>query len=88
MAYCRFLDSDIYVFSTVFDGKNCIECCACSMGEQVKGSPFRKSFFAYTTVDMLNHLVAHQDNGDYFDPKVIMEVMEDDSYNFGGDSDF
>jgi hypothetical protein len=88
MAYCRFLEADIYVYATKVEDINAICCAACIIMPTVSGELLPRSYYAYNTIEMIDHLRQHEDHGDYFPHHVVTAIMDDDKLNFGSDEDF
>ena len=66
MSYCRFIESDAYIYDDVAFG---LYCCACSLGKSLKG------FAAGEDYDkMLAHIQDHRNAGDYI-PEYVDEEL-------------
>ena len=70
MSYCRFIEADVYVFTSSAG----IECCGCSLQEREHaqttfGGPDANN-------DMITHLRVHQARGDYV-PDDVFERLSD-----------
>lgn len=74
MSYCRFGESDAYIYENV-DGW--IECCACSL----TSVDDLTSFKAETHEDMLRHVFHHRAAGDHIPEHVDTRLIEDMSEN-------
>jgi hypothetical protein len=83
MAYCRFLDSDAYIYDDVVYG---LYCCVCSLSEaRVEYNDFFKmemtvvtGFIAGDDYDkMLSHIADHRAAGDYIPEDVDERLIEE-----------
>lgn len=79
MSYARFGwdQSDVYVYSTKFNGKDFIVCAMCYFGDEMEGS-----FYAESTLEMLDHLKAHQKAGHLVPHDTFDALITDDPENF------
>lgn len=89
MSYARFGwdGSSVYVFATMKDGLEVIECCACSLVEPEKlDKPFTDMFgitheyagsffFADTRQEMIDHLIDHEAAGDTVTEDTYAELI-------------
>lgn len=73
MSYCRFTESDAYIFRNL---KGEIECCACAL----MSLEIYKSFYAYTEEEMLEHIAEHRSDGhdipEFVDEQLKREIAE------------
>jgi hypothetical protein len=66
MSYCRFINSDAYIYDDVYYG---LYCCACSLDESLGG------FIAGEDYDkMLAHIEDHRNIGEYI-PEYVDEQL-------------
>lgn len=84
MSYCRFIEADVYVFSTYTD----IECCFCRLQEREwedhPNSPFGGYFTSvgeiiptrFDNLGMIEHLRLHQEQGHYV-PDYVFDRLAD-----------
>jgi hypothetical protein len=87
MSYCRFSESDMYIYSHVAGG---IICQVCSlMPLQKTTSMFfngefkmHGDFWAYSTQEMIDHVRQHELAGDDFPIRIYERLREDDKENF------
>lgn len=79
MSYARFGwdDSDVYVYSTDINKKPYIACAACYFGDDLE-----PSYYAESTLEMLDHLKAHQKAGHLVPENVFDALITDDPTNF------
>jgi hypothetical protein len=76
MAYSRFIDSDIYIYSHI-DGY--IECCACWLDENKdEYSLFLANVQIYNDMDLARHLKAHASLGHEMPHNLLQEILQDD----------
>lgn len=73
MAYSRFWDSDIYIYSHV-DGY--IECCACWLNEPLEGE-FGLSEKISNDEDLKAHLALHEAAGHEMPKNLYEEIVSD-----------
>ena len=73
MSYVRFTadGSDVYVFSTHYQGSDAIECCGCNIAP----SGF---FYAKTPQEMIEHLMQHRQEGDCV-PEFALDRLRSES---------
>lgn len=69
MSYCRFSESDIYLFESTNGG---FECCACSLTTEVL-----ESAIIETRIEAIFHVWAHRAAGDYVPEKVDFKLFEE-----------
>lgn len=73
MSYCRFMESDAYIFKNL---KGEFECCACAL----MSLEAYNSFYASTEEEMLEHIAEHRaaehDIPEFVDEKLKREIAE------------
>lgn len=70
MSYCRFSNSDVYMFASVNGG---IECCACALQKKdITSVNFN------TEEEAINHLYEHKKAGHYVPKKAITRLKKED----------
>jgi len=74
MAYSRFWDSDIYIYSHV-DGH--IECCACWLNEGIEDTLFGLSEKITNDVDLIGHIRQHRRLGHNIPEGLEEEILSD-----------
>jgi hypothetical protein len=85
MSYCRFSESDMYIYSHVAGG---IICQVCSLMPLKKVSniffegEINEDFWAYSTQEMIDHVRQHELAGDDFPIRIYERLREDDKENF------
>lgn len=80
MSYARFFDCDVYVFMHV---SGFLQCCACSLsGAQVHDPDMYNSYNAYSTQEMVDHLVKHKRAKHQIPADIVQRLWEDDEENF------
>lgn len=87
MSYSRFVPHDVYVFMHLDDF---LQCCACSLSGVDVIEPDRFSNYnAYSTQDMVDHLVKHKRRKHSVPADIVERLWADDDENFpdGGKSD-
>ena len=79
MSYARFGwdNSDVYVYPTLIGNKPFIACAACYFGDELE-----PSYYAESTLEMLDHLKAHQKAGQLVPDETFDAILADDSQNF------
>jgi hypothetical protein len=82
MAYSRFADSDIYIYSHI-DGY--IECCACWLNEgqdeyskDTAYSLFLANVQIYDDIHLARHLKEHAKLGHEMPSNLLQEILQDD----------
>ena len=82
MAYSRFTNSDIYIYSHI-DGY--IECCACWLNEsrgsndsQDSYSLFLDNVKIYDDLELARHLKKHAAQGHEMPINLLQEILQDD----------
>jgi hypothetical protein len=77
MAYSRFTNSDIYIYSHI-DGY--IECCACWLNEsQDEYSLFLNNVQIDNDVDLARHLKAHAKLGHDMPDNLLQDILQDET---------
>lgn len=74
MAYSRFFDSDIYIYSHV---GGYIECCACWLNEKLHGSLFGLSEKITNDDQLREHLDQHAQAGHEMPEGLLDEILRD-----------
>jgi len=84
MAYSRFIDSDIYIYSHV---AGYIECCACWLNEdKPEYALFPKSIEIYNDDELIAHLDLHTQVGHNMPIDLLQDILADpDRYGAGTD---
>lgn len=79
MSYARFGsdNSDVYVYSTDVGNKPFLVCAACYFGDDLE-----PSFYAESTLEMLEHLKSHQRAGHNLPHDIAQNILTDDPHNF------
>ena len=76
MAYTRFSNSDIYIYSHI-DGY--IECCACWLNENKdEYSLFLDNVKIYDDLELARHLKKHAAQGHEMPINLLQEILQDD----------
>jgi len=73
MAYSRFIDSDIYIYSHV---EGYITCSACWLDDKVQGY-FFKSTNLYTDQEVIDHIALHREQGHEIPIDLEQEILSD-----------
>ena len=81
MAYSRFFDSDIYIYSHV---EGYIECCACWLNESLVGSTFGLSEKITDDNHLIEHIGQHRQLGHNI-PDGLEDIILADPDRYGGD---
>lgn len=77
MAYSRFTNSDIYIYSHI-DGY--IECCACWLNEsQDEYSLFLNNVQIDNDMDLARHLKAHAKLGHDMPDSLLQDILQDET---------
>jgi len=79
MSYARFGwdNSDVYVYYTSIGQKDLLICAACYFGDDLE-----PSYLAESTVEMLDHLKAHEKAAQIVPPSTYDSLLTDDPTNF------
>jgi hypothetical protein len=65
---------------------HCASCPLMPIAENAK-IKMNESFYAYNTMDMIDHLGEHMDAGHNFPDSVIPDILSDDERNFGASNE-
>jgi len=84
MSYARFGwdSSDVYIYSSWLGQKSVIVCAMCYFGDDLE-----PSYYAESTLEMLEHLKAHERAGQTVPPDTYTSLLSDDPLNFPSKSD-
>ena len=79
MSYARFAfdNSDVYVYYSKIGQKDVLICAACYFGDDLE-----PSYVAESTLEMLEHLKAHERAGQNVPPATYDSLIADDLTNF------
>ena len=79
MSYARFgwESSDVYVYYSSIGKKDVLTCAMCYFGDELE-----PSYNAESTLEMLDHLKAHQKAGQTVPPETFDLILQDDPTNF------
>jgi hypothetical protein len=81
MAYARWSnESSLYVYMS----KDGLVCAACLLMPFVEGAKIRvnQSFIAHNTMEMIDHIGQHMDDGEQVPDDLIPALLADDEENF------
>jgi hypothetical protein len=88
MSYSRWgwEGSDLYIYMDVNGYLHCAACPLMPIAENAK-IKMNESFYAYSTMEMIDHLGEHMDAGHNFPDSVIPDILSDHERNFGASNE-